>query len=480
MMKVLVVAFLSVSLSGCSSWFWQHAVPEEDRASLRYAAKTAAACSASQLLQTPLLHKPLYFNNSGLCEAAQLRNKYWHREFQPKQFYSDALCQNPVDFELTTYADFCHQYTSKGKLGDASDIAFSESGWTLNPATRFNIGIDTVRGNKQPFMKRVNFRTVTAGISDQTPPDIEGKQSPLYHRRATGLCHLEMRIYKKDLAENNLKPLLFFHGGEWRWRGFGFFGMETQISDLTEQGFIVFAPSYRLAGQSDGPVECQSANWRQILSDADAALTWVTEHGQHYGAKRSAVTLVSHSAGGMLASHVMTNSPQAVNRSLMLYPALDSQDFIEMYRQGEITSERGANALASFLNRADLNQPLDQSSIAATSFPTKVAQQPKLYPPVFLIHGGSDQLVPAEQSIRLCNALSGNADQGPASGIRLQQSDHRRQLVACDDQSRFAFIPHGKHMLDVCIKHVECPAGSGPSQTEISKTLKEARLWLAN
>ena len=149
-----------------------------------------------------------------------------------------------------------------------------------------DVGVKSIQDNFQPYMKRFNYRTVT-GLP-----------------RGTGTCALEMRVYKKDIAETNLRPVLAIHGGSWRYRGFGFWGLESLISHLTETGFVVFVPFYRLAGESDttSTIECNGADWRGLTSDVESALDWVIANGPALGAADGLISVYGQSAGAHLSA----------------------------------------------------------------------------------------------------------------------------------------------------------------------------------
>ena len=115
-----------------------------------------------------------------------------------------------------------------------------------------------------------------------------------FNFRQAGSCELEMRVYKKDIAATNLTPLLWIHGGAWKYRGAGFVGLESLVSNYTEDNFIVFAPFYRLAGNKDGNAECCNAPWTDLVADAEAALGWVKANGASAGCEPWIVGLSAH------------------------------------------------------------------------------------------------------------------------------------------------------------------------------------------
>lgn len=90
--------------------------------------------------------------------------------------------------------------------------------------------------------------------------------------------------------------LVFFHGGAWV-RGdrkqYPFLG-----NRFAREGFVVVVPSYRLAPKHPHPAQ---------IEDAAAALAWVVRHIADFGGDPRRITLAGHSAGGHLASLLVTN-----------------------------------------------------------------------------------------------------------------------------------------------------------------------------
>ena len=236
--------------------------------------------------------------------------------------------------------------------------------------------------------------------------------------RGTGTCKLEMRVYKKDVAQTGLKPLMAIHGGSWKYRGARFYGLESQISHFTDQGFVVFAPFYRLAGIRDGSAECNNATGEEIVT----ALQWVRNNQHQYGvANHEKVRLFGQSAGAHLATWLLTHQPSDVAKALLMYPPTDVKNYITQYKNftsgasysddytGSFDS-MGLAALSGFFGvdpdteiAALENVDTNSSFVQANSFPSIIANNPSSYPPAFMVHGQADKLVPSIQSVRLCS-----------------------------------------------------------------------------
>ena len=428
----------------------------------------------------------------------------------------------PGSYRPTSRTDFCTNIDNKSWLGNAEPAVSgytNQDVWTLTPATSFNLSaVAPIASNYQPYMQRAQYRAIS-GITDGTrveinyaafnaamtacytagrgscsnPPNINNYTTTTTLTRGTGTCKLEMRVYKKDVAQTGLKPLLAIHGGSWKYRGSAFYGLESQISHFTEQGFVVFAPFYRLTSDMDGNTECNKATGEQIVSDVDAALTWVQNYKTAYGVPSyEKVRLFGQSAGAHLSGWLLTHRAPEVQKALLMYPPTDARDFLinyQAYTNGQSYNleyansfgGQGAKAVEAYLSPVggqtvslrdvDVNSLLVQGN----SFPTIVAGSPSYYPPVYMVHGKVDQLVPAIHSVRMCNAYTGN----PSSGNANTAGTAPLQTYSCGT-SRVDLLQEANHGLELCVPPLRCEAGSSTAAlAAAAQSLSTARAWLA-
>lgn len=262
---------------------------------------------------------PIYALNGQLCEVADLSGP------DAGSYYSDMLCTDEIAFTPTDVDEFCQARfgdQAETRLGNAASWAADQNqandplpgvtsrSWTTIPVTQLDLGVLPLADNHQPFMKQVNYKTVD-GIA-----------------RGAGSCELEMRVYKNDIVAQDLKPLIVLHGGTWRHRGFSFLGLEAGVSQFTERGFIVFAPFYRLVGESDGNVECNAVSWRELTDDVESALDWVNANGAALGAANEPVSVFGQSAGAHLAGWLSAHRSTDVRKALMYYGPTDALEFL--------------------------------------------------------------------------------------------------------------------------------------------------------
>ena len=263
---------------------------------------------------------PLYTMTSASCAAVDTTNMI------EGNYFSDANCKQALAYRPTDDQQWCRAQLdpASGKtLGNAAAWTpdtnqpndplpkTSSRAWTNLLSTRLDLGAVSLSALHDPYVKQVNFKTIAEP------------------RPGVGTCQLEMRVYKEDIAARNLKPLIAIHGGTWRNRGVSFLGLEASIAQFTSRGFIVFAPFYRLVGDSDGNTECNQATWREVTDDVNDALLWVNQNGSALGASTGPVEVFGQSAGAQLSAWLATHNPAQVKRALLFYPPLDVLAFLK-------------------------------------------------------------------------------------------------------------------------------------------------------
>ena len=472
-LRTIAVVLISLSISACS--FFKPKISPENEHVLKKLVSSISSCYTSKLLQKKLPTTQLYSNSNGQCAQADLGDK------QVRQLYTNSSCSgNTIPYRFTPYEEYCKDVIvpNNDRLGNAAVWAGETPAWTLSPPSALNLSVHSIKNNHQPYMMRTRYKS--AQVRDVHKIDPEDENTPeVTTLRGTGQCDLEMRIFKKDPSATNLKPLLALHGGGWSLRSSPYIGFESEVSHFTEKGFVVFAPFYRLSSMSNGNFECNHAPWYEIVSDAEDALAWIKNNGQTYGATNSKVYVLGGSAGGHLAAWVTTYKKEDVARTLLFYPPTDFEAYIQLALDSE-NDLRGEATIKEFLDIEDVETvDLNSEKVRVNSFPKIIAQDPASFPPMTMIHGVSDSLVPSSQSVRLCNAYNGDVENGPAvnDGGDPASGTYSREY-ACGPEGKLYLIAEAEHSLDACIKHINCPTGSEPSQQAASEIIGKAIEWL--
>jgi len=471
---------------------------DRDEKKVRGRIKSNAICMESKrIIEVDMKPLPIYTKSSqGTCTALDLNvdnkdecSRFKEPVYKQGSYYLDNKCLNSVAFETTDYKVFCNEIIPLDKpkniLGNAAVWQANDSPinnsptakWTLPYGVRVKMTNETLKENFVPFMKRINYKTVkNVRNSDQTV-------------RGSGTCKLEMRVYKKDIAASNLQPLVSLHGGSWKYRSAGYAGLESSISQYTEQGFIVFAPFYRLTGDKEANAACNKASWQDMIADVEDALKWVWRNGQSLGAiQQRPIALTGQSAGAHLAMWLLAHPERhsvPVSRALLFYPPTDFKDFVSRaVVDGQYAAYTdGIETFENFFAVDDIRK-VSADDLAANSFPDIVRHNTNI-PPVFIIHGFADKTVPSMQSVRLCNAydrsLSGtDYDNGPAvnDGGDPDNNIYMREYD-CGAEGKLHLFAEADHMFDLACKNVLfCQAGNKKSIPALQSSFKAGRNWL--
>ena len=444
--------------------------------------RTALCELARDAFSRKMDFEPLYLEDSGKCRALGMSEL---ERSGDRQLFSDAGCSTSVSYAGEPWTAFCENnllgndrtrnYIGNPEAWGDLDPAVThrtETRWNLSQGTTLHLAtVNQTTDRKRPFLKRVEYRRVDG-------------------------CALGMHVYKTNPGATELKPLLFLHGGGWRYRGLSaIVGIDASIPNLTDKGYVVFAPFYRLLMDSDGPKACQNADGQKILDDIEAAFQWVFDNGQDFGmdpkwAQERKLSVMGQSAGGHLAAYLATYHPQSIERGLLLYPAPDLGFFASNLKAGGLYDgkfQSSAGLLFNFFPQPGITTPVELDpaapQIRRNSFPDVIQGDPTPFPPLFMIHGSGDTTVPVELTTRLCQALD------PADEPRDSKYSGGGQTLQCGQNSRLTVIAGAEHMLDLrCFTGKNaaimdrllpeaaalCAAGSASAARKVRNALKEA------
>jgi acetyl esterase len=147
---------------------------------------------------------------------------------------------------------------------------------------------------------------------------------------------LPLRVYAPD--QQSPPTLVFYHGGGWT------LGTLDSADDICRElaaraGVLVVSVDYRLAPEHPFPA---------APDDALAALEWVADHAEAFGADPERLGLAGTSAGGNLAAATAMrarNTDIDIDGQFLLYPICDHDFETESYRE---------HADSALLSRADM------------------------------------------------------------------------------------------------------------------------------
>ena len=208
---------------------------------------------------------------------------------------------------------------------------------------------------------------------------------------------LDVYCEKREKDDTALRPaVIYIHGGGW------VSGTRRQSRFMCHQlaaaGWVVFAISYRFAPRFPLPA---------AIEDCKAAVAWIREHGLEYGADADQLVAIGGSAGGHLTA-MLALTPNV----LRFQPGFEQAD----------TRVQGA---VVFYGVLDLVGPFEEDTNPALGilleqfvFRSRYRDNQDLYracspgsyltpdaPPILLVHGVNDYMVPVRESRELYRKL---------------------------------------------------------------------------
>jgi len=176
-----------------------------------------------------------------------------------------------------------------------------------------------------------------------------------------------------------------FHGGGWmiggRYKDFW-------PGRIKNRRYAVATVDYRLSGTAKFPAQ---------IEDARAAAEWLRRHARALRLNPWRMALAGTSAGGHLALLLALESAGSFKGVAALYPPTDLVAIVPPWKR-----DRRDNPVARLLG-GPVNERLDAARLGSP-----VAHVSSQSPPVLLVHGGRDRMVPVEQSRLLGRALVKN------------------------------------------------------------------------
>jgi acetyl esterase/lipase len=225
-------------------------------------------------------------------------------------------------------------------------------------------------------------------------------------------CKLD--LWRPLDAQGAVPTLIYIHGGGW------VSGKREQYAlmflPFIEMGFAVVNVQYRMAHVSPAP---------SAVQDCRAALRWVIYNADKYGFDVQRLVLFGHSAGAHLA--LMTGMlDSSAGLDMEIPGGSDTEREEAMWRfyadRKEGKEEMPVKAIIEWSGITDVNDLLSgpnkkgyaQVWLGTVPYAEDLARQvsPLTYvrpglPPMLLIHGDADPIVPYSHAVRLHQALEG-------------------------------------------------------------------------
>jgi len=164
---------------------------------------------------------------------------------------------------------------------------------------------------------------------------------------------------------------------------------------LSSAGFAWFTINYRLAPQYQFPA---------AVEDVQSAVLWVKSHAAKYHVDAKRIALIGESAGGYLVAYAGARPEPAAKVAAVVdfYGPNDLVFQTEARRSQPFDPAKPRDGLLDFMGFHTWQDPGVVEKLRVTSPLTLVS---KNMPPFLFIHGTGDEMVPFEQSPKMCDAM---------------------------------------------------------------------------
>jgi len=203
---------------------------------------------------------------------------------------------------------------------------------------------------------------------------------------------LDVYMPKTPVPPNGRPVLIAIHGGGWRRLDKSGYGHRI-ASGFVPEGYVVVAPNYRLSAPG-------KPSWPVNFEDVQAAVRWVRMNSGMLGIDPNEIAAIGESAGANLAALLGTDSTQ----------------------DGGMGASATVEAVVAFSTPTDLTALQTESPLAGRAADQELGGSPQQVPanfvaaspidhvspgdpPMFLVHGLEDPLIPVIQSQELATAL---------------------------------------------------------------------------
>jgi acetyl esterase/lipase len=200
-----------------------------------------------------------------------------------------------------------------------------------------------------------------------------------------------------------LPAVIAIPGGGWRWASRRDYGQA--VAALSRSGYIVVAIDYAYSNPG-------APSWPANIEDVRAAVRWVRGNASMLGVDPTRIAVMGESAGGHLAAlaGVYSGNPTAAAdlpndaRGADAGVSASVQAVVDFYGPTDLSAEYQSTVhshpdLITFLGGTPDQVPGRYQAASPADLVTAND------PPMFIIHGTADRIVPYQQSVELDTAL---------------------------------------------------------------------------
>jgi acetyl esterase/lipase len=188
--------------------------------------------------------------------------------------------------------------------------------------------------------------------------------------------------------QKNMPLVVYVHGGGWEHGDKAGDSLNPNNLQLLWDGYAMASINYRLA---------PTAIWPAQIEDCKAAIRWLKAHAQEHGYDASRIGVIGESAGGQLVAILgSTSGSKNFDVGENLDSSSDVTCVVDLFGPTDFTV---AEDKFSFLG----GSPKDHLDLARSASPINYVHGGE--PPMLVVHGTRDQLVPYIQAELLVAAM---------------------------------------------------------------------------
>jgi acetyl esterase/lipase len=216
----------------------------------------------------------------------------------------------------------------------------------------------------------------------------------------------KLDVYRNKNHPTNAPILFQIHGGGW------VIGNKDQqgiplMQHLASRGWVCVAPNYRLSPRATFP---------DHLVDLKRALAWTREHAEEYGGDPNFIVVTGGSAGGHLTALVALTQndpeyqPGFEDADTSVYAAVPYYGVYDFTGRNHVRRGVDEWGMRRFLERSVMKTKLadDPEGWAKASPLDRITPDD---PPMFVIHGRNDTLVPVPEARHFVEKLRSTANE---------------------------------------------------------------------
>lgn len=250
--------------------------------------------------------------------------------------------------------------------------------------------------SRRLFLSTCLATAAVAGLGLLPAPFVAGDEPPAQPRPApaeteigvvygrAGDVDLLLDVYRPPARFEGKRPgILWIHGGGWTRGSRG--GMRSNATEMANEGYVGCSCDYRLAPDHPFPA---------AVEDVKCAVRWMRANAERLRLDPDRIAAVGTSAGGHLA---------------LMAGLCDAAAGLEGAAGNTEVSSR-VQAVVSGFGPTDFTEGIGKGKVESFTAGKDREASPITYvsaddPPVLLLHGTEDRLVPFAQSERLADAL---------------------------------------------------------------------------